>query len=242
VPALSCHPPTARARYTSGVPRSFLVAVVLIAGCKSKAGTPAPPTPPVEQATPAVVEGPLARLAAISGPHATFEAACPEAACRAVDVQPAASAGGPVREIRILAVTGNNEGECGIALHTDAGWFLATQKEDAASCEEPSYVLVEAATLERTDAVAVVEVTVAHHTKDHDDEGEHVWSSVCGVAAKGPWCTHQITTACDPYVCVSDQVRWERTIEVGDDGTMVVTTASTSEAARRDAGTFKLPR
>lgn len=200
--------------------------------CGSSTRTP-PPKP--------VAELPLARLATLSGPHATFEGACEEATCRALDIQPASAAGTPVHELRIVAVTrGDSEGECAIALHTDAGWFLATQDADAASCVEPSYVEVGSATLTREDAIAVVEVTVNHHTKDHDDSGEHGWSAVCGVAASGPWCTEQLTIACDPYVCVSDAARWERSIEVSN-GTLVVTTASTSEAARSQVGRFKLP-
>jgi len=245
------------------VSRFLVVAVVVIVGCKSRTEAPPTPTQPTvmqpttptttppatppatpsaESPAPAVVEGPLARLATMRGPHATFEAACEAATCRALDVQPAANPGEPVRELRIVAVTrGDTEGECAIALHTAAGWFLATQAEDAASCEEPSYVEVESASIDRTEAVAVVEVTVAHHTKNADDSGEHIWAAACGVGAKGPWCTHQITTACDPYVCVSDKKRWERTVEI-EDAKIVVTTASKSKTARRDVGAFNLPR
>jgi len=149
----------------------------------------------------------------------------------------------PFLELRLVAVMqGDEEGRCAIALRTEAGWFLGTQTEESALCAQPSYVEVGSATVTGSHDVAVVEVTVNHHTKNDDDSGEHVWTSVCGVAAKGPWCTTHLTTACDPYVCVDDEERWTRTLEVVDDGTFVLSTTSASEAARRETGTFRLPR
>jgi hypothetical protein len=185
----------------------------------------------------------MARLVTPRGPFASFEHACDETqGCRAVEVEPALTAEAPFQELRLITLPGGDDrGRCAIALRTRAGWFLATQ-EDGAICVEPSYVEVSAATATSTDGVVVLEVTVDHHTKDGDDSGEHVWASACGVTAMGPWCTTHLTTTCDPYVCVDDTERWTRTLDVLDGPVLSLTTTSASPAARRDTGTFRLPR
>ncbi|MGN6110003.1 MAG: hypothetical protein ACTHU0_33165, partial [Kofleriaceae bacterium] len=193
---------------------------------------------------------PAARLSTLRGPHPTLEAACPEdSGCQTIDLS-AAPTGEPLpfREVRLLAIAGDepDDGRCAIALHVAAGWFVATSA-DARLCVQPSYV--EVATFEVAgelardgQPVAVLDVTVNHHTKSGDEEGDHRWAALCGVAASGPWCTQQISRACDDFACLSSAGSWTREIELPGNGTLVVTTNHASSEAREAVGTFALPR
>lgn len=203
--------------------------------------------PPIDASEPAA---PAARLLTLRGPHPTLEAACPEASgCETIDLS-AAPTGEPLpfREVRLVAVAGDmpDEGRCAIALHVAAGWFVATS-DDARSCAQSSYVEVAtfevAGKLARDDQpVAVLDVTVNHHTKNGDEEGDHRWAAVCGVAASGPWCTQQISRACDDFACLSSAGSWTREIDLPGDGTLVISTNHASSEARAAVGTFALPR